>query len=251
MGIDSGGNSSKTADFAVVIPCFNEEKTIVQILERVRQTHPRPRQIIVVDDYSTDNTRAQLESELAQGNLDNLIFMDRNEGKGAALRRGFAEVEAKYCLVQDADLEYSPSDYGRLMEPLFDGQADVVFGSRFRSSEKTRVLYFWHFVGNKFLTLLSNSVTNLNLTDMETCYKAFRTDVIQDLDLKEDRFGFEPEVTAKLSRVEGLRIFEVGISYNGRTYNEGKKIGWRDGFRAIYVILKYGLFTRKRKGEGS
>lgn len=231
--------------FSAVIPCYNEEATILEILERVRKASPAPSEIVVVDDFSTDSTRVLLEKELKAGRIHKLHFQDKNYGKGAALRKGFSLVSTPYCIIQDADLEYSPKDYARVMGPLLEGEADAVYGSRFRGSDRTRVLYFWHYMGNKFLTLLSNSFTNLNLTDMETCYKAFRTDVIQNLPLKENRFGFEPEVTAKLARVKGLRIYEVGISYAGRTYQEGKKIGWKDGFRAIHVIVKYGLFVRR------
>lgn len=232
-------------EFSVVIPCYNEESTILEILERVRNASPAPTEIVVVDDFSTDSTRELLQMKLDAGRIHKLHFQDKNYGKGAALRKGFSLVSTPYCIIQDADLEYSPKDYARVMGPLFENEADAVFGSRFRGSDRTRVLYFWHYMGNKFLTLLSNAFTNLNLTDMETCYKAFRTEVIQSLSLKENRFGFEPEVTAKLSRTSGLRIYEVGISYAGRTYQEGKKIGWKDGFRAIYVIVKYGLFVRK------
>ena len=243
--IDTSQDVSVSKEFSVVIPCFNEEKTIIEILRRIQSAPIRPYEIIVVDDYSTDDTRNLLSAELASGGIQKLHFQEKNFGKGAALRKGFSLVSTTYCIVQDADLEYSPVDYARVMGPLFENTADVVYGSRFRGSDGTRVLYFWHYLGNKFLTLLSNCFTNLNLTDMETCYKAFRTETIQGLTLRENRFGFEPEVTAKLARVDGLRIYEVGISYDGRTYQEGKKIGWKDGFRAIYVILKYGIFVRR------
>lgn len=242
---ETSQGSSVAKEFSVVIPCYNEEKTIAEILQRVRSASPKPKEIIVVDDYSTDSTRDLLSVELASGGIQKLHFQDKNFGKGAALRKGFSLVSTPYCIVQDADLEYSPADYARVMGPLFEDNADVVYGSRFRGSDRTRVLYFWHYVGNRFLTLLSNSFTNLNLTDMETCYKAFRTETIKGLALKESRFGFEPEVTARLARTKGLRIYEVGISYDGRTYQEGKKIGWKDGFRAIYVILKYGLLVKR------
>ena len=241
----SSQQPSVAKEFSAVIPCFNEEATIQELLKRVRSANPAPKEIVVVDDFSTDSTREILQRELESGGIQKLHFQEKNYGKGAALRQGFSLGSTPFCTVQDDDLEYSPNDYSKVMSPLFEGEADAVFGSRFKGSERTRVLYFWHYMGNKFLTLLSNAFSNLNLSDMETCYKAFRTEIIQGLSLKENRFGFEPEVTAKLARIRGLRIYEVGISYAGRTYQEGKKIGWKDGFRAIYVILKYGLFSRK------
>jgi glycosyltransferase involved in cell wall biosynthesis len=218
---------------SVVIPCFNERSTVLDVVERVRAS-PWVAQIVIVDDGSTDGTR-----DLLAG-LDDatVIEHDRNRGKGAALRTGFAAATAEYVVVQDADLEYDPAEYGELLEPLERGVADVVYGSRFVSSRPHRVLYFWHSLGNRLLTLLSNMFTDLNLTDMETCYKAFRRHVIQSIEIDEDRFGFEPEITAKVAR-RGLRIYEVGISYSGRTYAEGKKIGWRDGVRAVICIVKY------------
>lgn len=222
-------------DLSVVMPCYNEERTITQAIERVLALE-FVREIIVVDDGSTDNSAALVEATL--DDRVRLIRQPQNQGKGAALRRGFAEATAPFVVVQDADLEYDPQDLARLLTPLRDGRADVVFGSRFQGGSEHRVLYFWHSMGNRFLTLLSNMSTNLNLTDMETCYKVFRTEVIQRIPLEEDRFGFEPEVTAKVAAM-GCRVYEVGISYSGRTYEEGKKIGAKDGFRAIVSIAKY------------
>jgi len=225
---------------SVVIPVFNERDTIEQIVQAVRAAEAQNIEIIVVDDASTDGTQDVLKEKISSM-ADQIIYQPRNCGKGAALRAGFAAATGEVILVQDADLEYNPSDYPTLLEPIFSGKADAVFGSRFMGGRPHRVLYFWHMVGNRFLTLLSNMLTNLNLTDLETCYKAFRTDVLKNLDLREDRFGFEPEVTAKLAKAH-CRIYEVGISYNGRTYSEGKKVNWKDGFRAIYAILRYNLF---------
>jgi glycosyltransferase involved in cell wall biosynthesis len=220
---------------SVVIPCFNEVTTVEAVVGEVLAS-PYTAEVLVVDDGSTDGTRdvlARLHDPRVR-----VLLQPENRGKGAALRRGFAEATADYVLVQDADLEYDPREFGALVQPLEEGLADVVFGSRFISSAPHRVLYFWHSVGNRFLTTLSNMFTNLNLTDMETCYKVFRREVIQSLHLEEDRFGFEPEVTAKVARA-GWRVYELGISYNGRTYAEGKKIGWRDGVRAVWCIVKY------------
>jgi len=224
---------------SVVIPCFNEAATILDLLERVRSAPVASKQIIVVDDGSSDGTR-----ELLQGlQADDLTVLlhERNRGKGAALATGFAAARGEICIVQDADMEYDPSEFPLVIGPIVQGKADVVFGSRFQGAAPHRVVYFWHRVGNGFLTLLSNMFTDLNLTDMETCYKAFRTEVIQSIHIREKRFGFEPEITAKVAR-RGCRIYEVGISYYGRTYAEGKKIGWKDGVRAIWCILKYNLF---------
>jgi len=220
---------------SVVVPCFNEVTTVEVVVREVLAS-PYTAEVLVVDDGSTDGTRDVL-ARLADPRV-RVLMQPENQGKGAALRRGFAEATADYVLVQDADLEYDPREFGLLVQPLEDGLADVVFGSRFVSSAPHRVLYYWHSVGNRFLTTLSNMFTNLNLTDMETCYKVFRREVIQSLRLEEDRFGFEPEVTAKVAGA-GWRVYELGISYNGRTYAEGKKIGWRDGVRAVWCIVKY------------
>ena len=225
---------------SVVIPVFNERNTIEQIVRAVRAAEAGEIEIIVVDDASTDGTQDVLKEKVSAV-ADKIIYQPRNQGKGAAVRAGIAAATGDIVLVQDADLEYNPTDYPTLLEPILSGKADAVFGSRFMGGRPHRVLYFWHMVGNRFLTLLSNMFTNLNLTDVETCYKAFRADVIKSLDLREDRFGFEPEVTAKLAKAK-CRIYEVGISYNGRTYSEGKKVNWKDGFHAIYAILRYNLF---------
>jgi glycosyltransferase involved in cell wall biosynthesis len=226
---------------AVVMPCFNERATIEPIVERVLAS-PYTAEVIIVDDGSTDGTREVLQ-KLARDPRVQVYEQPFNQGKGAALRRGFHEVRAPYAIVQDADLEYDPNDYGVMIEPLLDGRADVVFGSRFQGQAAHRVLYFWHSIGNKLLTLLSNMFTDLNLSDMETCFKAFRKEVLDSITIEEDRFGFEPEITAKVAG-GGWRVFEVGISYNGRTYAEGKKIGWRDGVRALWCIVKYSRLAR-------
>ncbi|HEY4999607.1 MAG TPA: glycosyltransferase family 2 protein [Usitatibacter sp.] len=225
---------------SVVIPCFNEAATIETIVEAVRRAPWPDIEIIVVDDASTDGTREKLQGGLA-GRIDRLELHAVNQGKGAALRSGIRLATGEVVIIQDADLEYDPSQYPRLVAPIAEDRADVVFGSRFMGAEPHRVLYFWHRVGNGVLTLLSNMFTNLNLTDMETCYKAFRREVIQSITIEEDRFGFEPEITAKVAKLR-LRVFEVGISYYGRTYAEGKKVNWRDGFRAIYCVVKYNVF---------
>jgi len=224
---------------SIVIPCYNEADTLDALLRAVEAAAPGDKEIIVVDDGSSDGSRELLRDQV-DGRRATVVYHPVNRGKGAALRSGFACATGDIVIVQDADLEYDPEEYVVLIEPIVEGKADVVYGSRFMGHRPHRVLYFWHRVGNGFLTLLSNMLTNLNLTDMETCYKAFRREVIQAIDLEEERFGFEPEVTAKLAR-GGYRIYEVGISYYGRTYAEGKKIGWRDGFRAIWCILKYNL----------
>jgi glycosyltransferase involved in cell wall biosynthesis len=225
---------------SVVIPVYNELHTIERVVEAVRTSSFQKLEVIVVDDYSTDGTREVLR-EKVEPLVARVLYHERNHGKGAALRTGFAAATGDMVIVQDADLEYDPRDYGRLVAPILEGRADVVFGSRFAGGESHRVLYFWHAIGNRFLTLLSNMLTNLNLTDMEVCYKVFKSEVLRQVAIEEDRFGFEPEITAKVARL-GCRIYEVGVSYSGRTYNEGKKIGAKDGFRAIWCILKYNLF---------
>ena len=225
---------------SIVIPCYNEARTIRIIVDRVRAAPVPDKEIIIVDDCSRDGTRDLLRTEIAPL-VDQVIYHANNQGKGAALRTGFAAVTGDVVIVQDADLEYHPNEYPKLLQPIMDGRADVVFGSRFSGGDAHRVVYFWHMVGNKFLTLFSNMATNLNLTDMETCYKMCRREVLQKIAIEENRFGFEPEITAKIARLR-VPIYEVGITYSGRTYEEGKKIGWRDGFRALYAIVKYNLF---------
>jgi glycosyltransferase involved in cell wall biosynthesis len=229
---------------SVVIPCYNEFTTIEEIVKAVKAAPVKNLEIIIVDDFSTDGTRDLLKTKV-ESQVDLVVYHEKNQGKGAALRTGFKKATGDVVVVQDADLEYDPQEYPTLMEPILRNKADVVFGSRFMGGQPHRVVYFWHCLGNKFLTLLSNMFTNVNLTDMETCYKMFRREVIQSITIEEDRFGFEPEITAKVAR-GGYRIYEVGISYFGRTYAEGKKIGWRDGFRAIYAILKYNLKTPRK-----
>lgn len=204
---------------------------------------PIDREIVIIDDFSTDGTRNYLQSLKENPNI-RVVFHQENKGKGAALRSGFAHATGDIVIIQDADLEYDPNEYPKLLQPILDGRADVVYGSRFIGGDSHRVLYFWHSIGNRFLTLLSNMFTNLNLTDMEVCYKLFKRDILAQINLEEDRFGFEPEVTAKIARLK-CSIYEVGISYYGRTYEDGKKISWKDGVRAIYVILKYGLFHKQ------
>jgi len=225
---------------SVIIPCYNEKPTIRQIIDAVQNCSWSDLEIIVVDDFSTDGTREILENDI-RDKLDKLILHDKNKGKGAAIRSGIKEVTGDVVIIQDADLEYDPDEYELLMKPIVDNRADVVFGSRFISGSAHRVLYFWHRLGNGFLTYLSNMFTNLNLTDMETCYKAFRKEIIDQIEIEENGFGMEPELTAKVAKLK-CRIYEVGISYYGRTYQEGKKINWKDGLHAIYCIIKYNLF---------
>ncbi len=222
----------------VVIPVYNEVHTLLSLIDRVQDV-PVDKDIVLVDDCSTDGTRALLEKTTFPPNV-RVLYHERNQGKGAALRTGFAAASGDLVIIQDADLEYDPQEYPKLLQPILDGRADVVFGSRFAGGESHRVLYFWHSLGNKFLTLCSNAFTNLNLTDMETCYKVFRREVLQRITVEENRFGFEPEITAKVAKLR-VRIYEVGISYAGRTYEEGKKIGWKDGVRALWCIFKYNV----------
>ncbi len=234
---------------SVVIPAYNEENTILSILEQVLGLKIGEIQLemIIINDCSTDGTRALVESYINENptHAIRLIDQEKNMGKGAAIRRGIEEASGDFLIIQDADLEYDPREYKDLLNPLLSDKADVVYGSRFMGSKPHRILFFWHSLGNKLLTFLSNMFNNLNLTDMETCYKMFRSEVIKKIHLQENRFGFEPEVTAKIARIPGIRIYEVGISYYGRTYSEGKKINWKDGFRAIYCIFKYGVFNKK------
>jgi glycosyltransferase involved in cell wall biosynthesis len=224
---------------SIIIPCFNECETIVSLLEAVRNAPIANKEVVLVDDGSTDGTR-ELLMMLKSDDL-RIILHDKNKGKGAALRTGFSVATGDICIVQDADLEYDPQEYPLVIGPILENKADVVFGSRFQGGRPHRVVYFWHRMGNALLTTLSNMLTDLNLSDMETCYKAFRREVIQSIQIKENRFGFEPEITAKIAHNKKWRIYEVGISYYGRTYDEGKKIGWKDGLRAIYCIIRYNL----------
>ena len=229
---------------SVVIPCYNEEQTVLQIVKKVQGVLvDNEYEIIIIDDFSTDNTKQVIDSIIANDNSVKAVCHDKNKGKGAALRSGFNRSSGGVIIIQDADLEYDPNEYIKLLKPIMTGKADVVYGSRFKSGDEARVLYYWHRLGNLFLTWLSNIFTNLNLTDMETCYKVFRKEVLEQIIIEEDRFGFEPEITAKIAKIRPrIRIYEVGISYYGRTYEEGKKITWKDGIRAIYAILKYNLF---------
>ena len=225
---------------SIIIPCFNEEKTISLVINKILSSYPGEKEIIVIDDCSTDKTREILKSDL-ENKIDKLILNEKNYGKGFSIRKGINISEGDVILIQDADLEYDPSDYDKLLKPIKKGVADVVYGSRFLGGEEKRVLYFWHTIGNKFLTTFSNMFSNLNLTDMEVGYKLFKSNVVKDIDLIENRFGFEPEITAKIAKKK-IRIFEVGISYYGRRYEDGKKITWKDGVSAIRCIIKYNIF---------
>ncbi|MDC1107147.1 glycosyltransferase family 2 protein [Prolixibacteraceae bacterium] len=234
---------------SIIIPAYNEEATICSILYAIKQVvliHEMEKEIIIVNDCSNDKTVSEIESYLRDNTDDNIQVFHQpcNMGKGAAIHRGISEARGDYLIIQDADLEYDPREYNLLLKPCVEGHADVVYGSRFMGSKPHRILFYWHSKGNKFLTNLSNMFTNLNLTDMETCYKLFKSENVKSLSLKEKRFGFEPEVTAKISRLPNIRIYEVGVSYYGRTYEEGKKIGWRDGCRAIWCILKYNIWAK-------
>lgn len=235
---------------SIIIPIYNEAATIHLILDKIKNVSLPDnieKEIIIVDDCSTDNSKTKIEDYIVgNSELDIKSYQhNKNKGKGAAIHTGISKATGDFTIIQDADLEYNPEEYNILLQPVLDGFADVVYGSRFMGGNAHRVLFFWHTIGNKFLTFLSNMFSNLNLTDMETCYKLFNTKMLQSLHLNEKRFGFEPEVTAKISRIPKIRIYEVGISYYGRTYDEGKKINWKDGFRAIYCILKYGLLRLK------
>jgi len=226
---------------SIIIPCYNECKTIEKIIDKVRDEKKYKKEIIVIDDYSTDGTREILENKV-KNKVDKIIFNEKNYGKGFSVRKGVNAAEGDIVLIQDADLEYDPSDYSKLISPIEKNEADVVYGSRFVGSDEKRVLFYWHSLGNFLLTTLSNMFSNINLTDMENCYKVFRTEIIKNINLKENRFGFEPEITAKLAKRK-LRIFEVGVKYYGRTYDQGKKIGWKDGISALRCILMYNLFS--------
>ena len=226
---------------SIIIPCYNENSTLPILIEKIQNCQIEDKEIIIIDDCSTDGTKELLQS--IKIDVDKVLFQKINSGKGAAIRTGIQHATGEIIIFQDADMEYDPSEYNKLIQPIVSGKADVVYGSRFKSGEAARVLYFWHRLGNQFLTGLSNMLTNLNLTDMETCYKVFRSDILKKITIEEDRFGIEPEVTAKIAKLRPrIRIYEVGISYHGRTYEEGKKITWKDGLRAVYAIIKYNLF---------
>jgi glycosyltransferase involved in cell wall biosynthesis len=234
---------------SIVIPAYNEGATIHLILDKIKAVqliNGIEKEIIIVNDCSKDNTEESIQNYIASNSSLNIRYLKHevNKGKGAALHTGIKSATGDYTIIQDADLEYDPAEYNILLKPIMDGFADIVYGSRFIGGKPHRILFFWHTIGNRFLTFMSNMFTNLNLTDMETCYKLFKTEMIQNISLLENRFGFEPEITAKISRIPNIRIYEVGISYYGRTYAEGKKIGWKDGFRALYCITKYGLFKK-------
>ena len=228
---------------SIIMPCYNEINTVDTIVKTVRNVSYPDKEIIIIDDCSTDGTREKLKNKI-ESLVEKIIYHDHNQGKGAALRSGIKAATGDIIIIQDTDLEYDPNEIPMVIQPILDGKADVVFGSRFMGGQPHRVVYFWHMVGNKILTAISNMFTNINLTDMETCYKAFRREILQSIEIEENRFGFEPEITIKVAK-KRVRIYEVGISYYGRTYEEGKKIGWKDGMRAIYCILKYSLFSKE------